>query len=119
MPDWTIKIVPAAAGGGAQFSPKTQQAQQDDLVCWNNTTDETHQPWPTDQNYNPIPNVARGSAQYLSDPIPPGRSSRPSYDVALPAGNPAPQTWKVYYYCQTHPQRTNERGVIVGSLIPD
>lgn len=120
MPDWTIKIVPAGPGVvGAKFAPGAQQAQQDDLVCWNNTTDETHQPWPTDSNYKPLTNVERGSAQYLSDPIPPGRSSRPSYDVVLPSGNPAPQTWTVYYCCLTHQDRVNERGVIKGSLIPD
>lgn len=118
MPDWTVKIVPSSTGGGASFAPGTRQAQQDDLVCWNNTTNETHQPWPTDQNYNPM-NVARGSSKYLSDPIPPGRSSRPSYDVAQPSASPPPQTWTVYYFCATHPDRKSERGKIVASVIPD
>jgi hypothetical protein len=118
MPDWTIKIVPSGSGKGASFAPGAQAAQQDDLVCWNNTTKETHQPWPTDENYNPL-DVARGSAEYLSDAIPPGQSSRPSYDVAQPAASPPLSEWTVYYYCAKHPNRTSERGTIVGSLIPD
>src|SRR5687767_12604164 len=95
MADWSIKIVPATSGPGAAFQPDLQgygpgdplPAQQDDLVTWGNWTDDTHQPWPTDSDYNPLPEtqvLPRGSANYLSDPIPPGESSRPSYDVALP-----------------------------------
>ena len=114
MPDWTVKIVPSSAGG-AKFSPSAQQAQQDDLVSWNNTTNETHQPWPTDDEYNPL-DVARDSPQYLSDPIPAGRSSRPSYDVAQPSGTPA--TWTIYYYCATHPDRDIERGQILAQQTP-
>jgi hypothetical protein len=120
MPDWTVKIVPASAGGG-KFSPTAQQAQQDDLVCWNNTTNETHQPWPTDDEYNPL-DVSRSSPLYLSDPIPPNRSSRPSYDVAQPSPVPPskdpPATWTIYYYCATHPERTNERGMILAQQTP-
>ena len=112
MPDWSIKIVSASSGGGAAFQPDLQgysqgdplPAQQDDLVSWNNTTDDTHQPWPTDSNYNPLSDadvLPRGSATYLSDPIPAGKSSRPSYDVAQPDGSP--QTWTIYYFCKLHP----------------
>src|SRR5437763_2386969 len=62
MADWSIKIVPAASGGGAAFQPDLQgykpgqalPAQQDDLVTWNNTTNEAHQPWQTDSNYEPL-----------------------------------------------------------------
>jgi hypothetical protein len=120
MPDWTVKIVPRSGGGG-QFSPAAQQAQQDDLVCWNNTTNEIHQPWPTDPQYNPY-DVSRSSPQYLSDPIPPGRSSRPSYDVAQPSATPPsttpPANWTVYYYCASHPDRDYERGQIVAQQTP-
>jgi hypothetical protein len=116
MPDWTVKIVPAS-GGGAKFSPSAQMAQQDDLVCWNNQTNETHQPWPTDDDYNPL-DVSRSSPLYLSDPIPPKRSSRPSYDVAQPSGSPPPANWTVYYYCATHPDRTSERGQILAQQTP-
>ena len=114
MPDWTVKIVPAS-NGGAKFSPSAQQAQQDDLVCWNNTTNETHQPWPTDEEYNPL-DVSRSSPQYLSDPIPAQRSSRPSYDVAQPSGSPP--NWTVFYYCATHPDRDLERGQIIAQQTP-
>src|SRR5260370_36450910 len=112
MADWSIKIVPAATGDGAAFVPDINgygpgdplPAQQDDLVSWNNTTAETHQPWPTDSSYNPLSEadvLPRGSANYLSDPIPGGQSSRPSYDVAQP--DSSPQRWTVYYFCRLHP----------------
>jgi len=128
MPDWSIKIV--QAGGGAAFVPDLYgakpgdplQAQQDDLVTWNNTTDDPHQPWPSDANYNPDKDVPRGSAKYLSDVIPPQGSSRPSYDVAQPPAEPpsttAPSTWTVYYCCKLHPTVASERGTIVGTVPP-
>jgi hypothetical protein len=123
--DWSIKIV--QADGGAAFVPDLQgakpgdplQTQQDDLVTWNNTTDDTHQPWPSDAGYNPLPDaqvLPRGSASYLSDPIPPQGSSRPSYDVAQPAGKPA--AWTVYYCCKLHPNVASERGTIAGKVPP-
>ena len=123
MPDWSIKIVSTGSGAGAAFVPDLVgakpgdplQAQQDDLVTWNNTTKQTHQPWPTDSNYKPLPDsqVPRGSTNYLSDPIPAGQSSRPSYDVAQPSGSP--QSWTVYYCCKQHP---TERGKIIATVIP-
>ena len=133
MPDWSIKIIPSSSGPGAAFQPDLQgygpgdplPAQQDDLVTWGNWTDETHQPWPTDSDYNPLPEtqvLPRGSANYLSDPIPPGESSRPSYDVAQPAAsdpnsNP-PTSWTVYYFCKLHPDITSERGSIDAAVPP-
>jgi len=127
MADWSIKIIPASTGNGAAFAPDIQgygpgdalPAQQDDLVSWNNTTDDTHQPWPTDSSYNPLSEadvLPRGSANYLSDPIPGGQSSRPSYDVALPSGSP--QTWTVYYFCKLHPDIETERGTIAATQPP-
>jgi hypothetical protein len=125
MSDWSIKIVPAKSGGGAAFQPDLQgyepgdplPAQQDDLVTWNNTTTHTHQPWQTDATYKPIsPDPARGSKDYLSDPIPAKQSSRPSYDAAPPAGNPA--SWTVYYYCKLHPTVVSERGTITVTAVP-
>jgi hypothetical protein len=127
MPDWSIKIV-AAGRGKAAFVPDIQgaqagdplKAQQDDLVTWNNTTKKTHQPWQTDENYKPYPDAdaQRGSAEYLSDPIPPGESSRPSYDVAQPASSPPLDTWTVYYYCKNHPNSKTERGTIIATVVP-
>jgi len=118
MPDWSIKIVPSVSGGGASFVPNNLVAQQDDLVTWNNTTNETHQPWPTDANYKPK-DVKPGSPEYLSNEIPAGGSSRPSYDVAQPAAvAPAkpPNEWTVYYYCSKHPNVVSERGTIKGKV---
>jgi len=126
MSDWSIKIVPASSGSGAAFLPDLQgynpgdalPAQEDDLVTWNNMTDQTHQPWKTDENYNPIPDsqAPRGSTDYLSDPIPPGESSRPYYDVAPPADKPA--SWTVYYFCKLHQDVTSERGTIEATVVP-
>ena len=123
MPDWSIKIVSTGSGARAAFVPDLVgakpgdplQAQQDDLVTWNNTTKQTHQPWPTDSHYKPLPDsqVPRGSANYLSDPIPAGQSSRPSYDVAQP--DDEPETWTVYYCCKQHP---TERGKIIATVVP-
>jgi len=129
MPDWSIKIVPANSGSGAAFQPDLNGyepgdpliAQQDDLVSWNNTTGDTHQPWPTDSNYNPLSDadvLPRGGPNYLSDPIPGGQSSRPSYDVAQPGTTPAPSSWIVYYYCKLHPTIETERGTIEATVPP-
>ena len=83
MPDWSIKIVPAESpttdvpaafvpdlSGAQPGTPLT--AQVDDIVTWNNTTSDPHQPWPADANYNPLPD-----AQVLSL-------------VLLPVGGPFP-----------------------------
>jgi hypothetical protein len=118
MSESTIMIVPSDEGAGASFDPSPLSAQQNDVVCWSNTTDETHQPWPLDSNGVPLPasSIPRGSANYLSDPIPPDRSSRPSYVVVPPTGNPP--TWTLNYYCATHPKRASERGQISAQLMP-
>jgi hypothetical protein len=126
MPDWSIKIVPSGTGAGAAFVPDLKgakpgdplPAQQDDLVTWNNTTKNTHQPWPCDEHYQLLPDVPRGSKEYLSDPIPAGGSSRPSYDVAQPTGlTVPPKTWKVYYRCKLHPEVDSERGTIAATAL--
>ncbi len=128
MPDWSIKIVRASSsGGGAAFQPDIPgydpgdplPAQEDDLVSWNNTTDDTHQPWPTDSSYNPLSEaevLPRGSVNYLSDPIPGGEPSTPAYNVSAPGS--APPTWTVYYYCKLHPTITSERGTIEATVLP-
>jgi hypothetical protein len=130
MPDWSIKIVPCDTGEGAAFVPDLKgksagdplETMQDDLVTWNNTTKEEHQPWPADSEYNALPNdqvLPRGGANYLSDIIPAGGSSRPSYDVAQPAAIPPatdpPAQWTVYYICALHPYVETERGTIIGN----
>jgi hypothetical protein len=127
MPDWSIKIITTKKG--AAFVPDLQGYQPgdalptrvNDLVTWNNTTNDTHQPWPTDSNYKLLPDpVPRDSDNYLSDPIPPQGSSRPSYVVTqpLPPEGP-PATWTVYYGCKLHPTAKSERGTIDGSTYPN
>lgn len=121
MPDWKININ-NAAGGGAEFVPAVAgakggdplEAMQDDLVTWANNTSQTHQPWPATSSWAPLPDdqVPRTSPLYLSDPIAAGGSSRPSYDVAQPAGPPPPSQWTVYYVCKLHP---DEHGEIIGN----
>jgi len=124
MPDWSIKIVHGSSGDGAEFIPDLKgakagdplEAMQDDLVTWNNTTEEEHQPWPSDSSYTALPNedvLPRGGPNYLSDIIPANDSSRPSYNVTQPAS--APATWTVYYICALHPYVESERGSIIGN----
>ncbi len=118
MPDWSIKIVPS--GTGAAFVPDLQGARpgdplkawQDDLVTWNNTTKKTHQ-----IEVTKVEPAGTGSlpGNFISDPIPAAGSSRPSYDVAQPTGNPAPTNWIVYYRCKLHPQ---EQGTIEATVYP-
>lgn len=116
MADWLVNIVTGAAGdaefvvglpGSKQGQPL--QADQDDLVSWNNETNDEHQPWQTDQNYDPL------DASDLSGLIKPGQSSD-SYDCAQPSGSP--QQWTVYYYCNRHPDNPNERGSIKVAALP-
>ncbi len=103
MSEQLIRIVSSGDNQGARFDPSPLSAQVNDIVCWDNTTDETHQPWPASTSgvANPI---TRGSANYLSDPIPPGRSSRPSFVIT--------QAGTLSYFCATHPERTWETGQI-------
>lgn len=123
MPDWSIKIIPnpsQIAGQPAVFVPDLKgakpgdplKAQVDDIVTWNNTTNQPHWPWPTDANFKPLPDsqVPRGSANYLSDQIPPGSSSRPSYVVVAPASGST-----IYYCCKLNPAM---HGTIVVSAVP-
>ena len=118
MPDWSIKIT--VVGGNPAFVPdligaqagSPLVAQVDDLVSWNNTTDQPHWPWPTDQNFKPLQDkdVSVQNGNYLSDDIPPNRSSSPAYDVNMPAsGN------TIYYCCKHNPQI---RGTIIVTPIP-
>ncbi len=87
MATWSVMIV---AGG---FQPDLKDAQlgqplgvsAGDNVTWNNTTNDATWPWPTDANGNPfpnpIPNPPPPGAYYLSDIIPPGSASSPTFHV--------------------------------------
>jgi hypothetical protein len=116
MADWLVNIITGASGdaefvvgfsGAQQGQPL--QADQDDLVSWNNETNDEHQPWQTDENYNPL------DSSILSGLIKPGQSSD-NYDCAQPSSSP-PQ-WTVYYYCNRHPDNAKERGSIQVTALP-
>ena len=120
MPDWKININDGGTGAGAEFVPGIAgakagdplEAMTYDLVTWANNTSDVHQSWPATSGWAPLPDdqVPRTSPLYLSDPIDPNGSSRPSYDVVQPSS--APQQWTVYYVCKLHP---DEHGTIVGN----
>jgi hypothetical protein len=126
MPDWSMKIV-AGDGPVATFvadRPDVEPgaplpAGKDDLVTWNNMTEDTHQPWPANPDFTPLPvsSVTRESKYYLSDPILPGGSSRPSWkvpDTAPPPGTkaypPPGNVCTLFYCCLLHPK---EQGRII------
>jgi hypothetical protein len=122
MPNWSIKIVPAAqpmAEVPAAFVPDRRDvdgnplppgapltAQADDSVHWNNTTNEDYWPWPVDYYGNPLPDnqVSNQFGNYLSDRIPAGgpagRPSRPNYNVPIV---PFSGT-TINYCCKLHPK---------------
>jgi hypothetical protein len=116
MPDWVINIISSDSGeasfivdslGAKQGDPLN--AKQDDLVSWYNQTNDDHQPWETDSDYNP------NELSDLSDIIPGGEPSN-NYNCTQPAGSP--QQWTVYYYCSRHPDNANERGSINVKALP-
>ena|SRR2546423_977030 len=116
MADWLVNIVTGDSGdaefvvglpGANQGQPL--QADQDDIVTWNNETNDEHQPWQTDQNYKPVDDSD------LSGLIKSGRSSD-NYSCVQPSGDP-PQ-WTVYYYCKSHPDKLKERGSIQVTALP-
>ena len=117
MADWLVNIVLNKAGK-AQFVvglPNAKQGQplradQDDLVCWNNQTNDTHLLWETDQNYNPL----KQSSLPL-DQVKAGVSSE-TFNCTQPTSLPA--SWTVYYCCKLHPQNQLERGSIQVSALP-
>ena len=114
MADWLVKILQTASGE-AEFvldggqPGQALEATQGDLVSWNNQTNDRHQLWETDENYNPL------SQSALPGLIKPGLPSD-SYDVAQPLWGPS--SWTVYYYCSLHPDNTLERGVIEATALP-
>ena len=123
MAVWSIKIEPGdTPGAPAKFVPQLQAgaallAQAGDLVSWNNTTGDAHQPWPTDANFKPLTPAQvgpRGGENYLSDEIPPDHSSRPSWVVTV---SPFTQN-TIYYCCKLHPDMRPSRPKNAGSVFP-
>jgi len=78
------------------------ETQVDDIVTWNYTT-KKGDPLPPDQGSAPVGN-------YLSDKIPAHMSSRPSYNVMMPASGDI-----IDYCCKLHPKM---RGKIKVTAIP-
>jgi hypothetical protein len=137
MPDWSIKIIPnpiGIAGQPAFLVPDLVGAkpgdplrvQEDDLVSWNNETKQPFQPWPTDNQYKPLavggvtpppappPFPLPSPNLYLSDMIPGNLSSKPAYDVVMPA------TGNTIYYCllDAKGNATKVHGQIIVSAVP-
>lgn len=110
--DWSITITSSTPA----FDPDTQQAENTDLIAWNNRTGDTHQPWQSTSDWVALPDdkITKGAAgcTYLSDPIEPWSSSTPAYVCAAPTD--APST-TIYYICKNHPEDERERGTIVVS----
>lgn len=106
MADWPIKILPGATPDDPpEFVCELQAAvpkgqllvQAGDSIHWYNGTTKPQRPWPTDNDFNPLPRdkVGKRGAQntnYLSDKIPPGHSSRPTWIAFGDAGTE-------YKYC--------------------
>lgn len=137
MPDWSIRIVPnpmPLAGRPVLLVPDLVgalpgdplDAQEDDLVSWNNESGQPYQPWPTDAlgNLQPVKTVTPPPAPppfslpspklYLSDMVPPNLSSSPAYNVVMPLpGN-------IVHYCliDANGNATKVRGQIIVSPIP-
>ena len=114
MADWNVNIVQTASGEAEFVVDGLQplqplQGTQGDLVSWYNRTNDQHQLWQTDENYNPL------GESGLPGLIKPGLSSD-SYDCAQPLWGPS--NWTVYYYCSLHPDNEKERGVIELTALP-
>jgi plastocyanin len=109
LPTNSVNILSSATE--TNFAPQARGANSGDLINWNNLTQEAHQPWPTDANYQPLP-VKPGSPDYLSGVIPAGGTSQ-IYAVVPPANTPTATRWTVYYFCNLHPDEESERGTIV------
>lgn len=106
--DWSIKIVPAASGSIAEFTPDPLQAENADLVSWNNRTAESHWPWPADSAFTPMSEEdATKIENWLSTEIPPWESSTPAY--VCPDLEKGCTQKTLYYVCRLHPE---EHGTI-------
>lgn len=94
---WSILIVPGSSGGFAQFVPdipmSNLQAQQNDLLCWNNQTNQQHQP-------------AISDTEPLSNLLDPFTSTEVAYEVLQ-----TPPTI-IRYYCLNHPHETGTVEVV-------
>jgi plastocyanin len=104
---WSIVIVPGAECASfvpdvyvpAGTEPKTAlQAQVNDMVSWNNQTEQEHEIWQT----------SGGQVTQLTQQIDPGMSSTPGYIVTGTAGTAG----TIEYYCSIHDGETGSIDVI-------
>lgn len=99
MADWTVRIA-VDDKGNTVFQPLLQSAgplqmAPGDTAVWSNATPQEHQPTLTTFNGAPVTPGGRGSPLYLSDPIIPDETSRPTWV--------APATLGTYtYVCAFH-----------------
>jgi hypothetical protein len=100
---WSITITGGSDTSAASFvpdvftegAPQTAlQAQNGDIVSWNNQTNLTHQPWQTDSSYV----IGSGVNAQLCDAVASFQSSEPGY---VCSEETPPST--IYYACATHP----------------
>lgn len=83
MPAWSINIVPGD-DGVAVFAPDVfglnpgdpLRAQANDAVSWSNRTEQVHQPWPANADWQPDT-----GGQGLCEVIQPWTASNPAYLV--------------------------------------
>ena len=115
--DWSIKIIPD--GSTVTFEPdfpgsepgQPLQAQDADLVSWNNRTGADHWPWAIDPTTGkPFQTQAAATAAglYLCDDVQAWQSSEPAYLCTAPTTG----STTIDYICRYHP---TEKGQIIVS----
>lgn len=118
--DWSIKIV--SVDGSAAFQPNVPgakvgdplQAQDADLISWNNRTGINHWPWALDPTTGkPFVSVeaAQDAGLYLCDEVEKWQSSSPAYVTAAPAAG----STTIDYICRFHQTDPSETGQIIVS----
>lgn len=115
---WSITIEPGTAC--AKFvpdvysdtgtPPENLQAQVGDLVCWNNQTDQEHEIWITDADYQLQTNITQqiGSHKSSSPGYVPQLSDVTPPNSAPTVGNPV----TIYYACSLHPDEHGKISVV-------
>ena len=105
--DWSIMIV--TSGGSTQFQPDVPnskpgdplQAENADLISWNNRTGQNHWPWALDPTTGePFTSAAaaKNAGLYLCDEVEKWQSSSPAYPTAAPASG----STTINYICKLH-----------------
>jgi plastocyanin len=103
LPQSMVNIT--GTGASTAFAPQslTVKAPGGLPIGWFNSTNQPHQPWQTDQNYQPL------AQSQLAGVIQPDTPSL----VYTPPSPASGASSTIYYYCKLHPKAQNERGTIV------